>query len=227
MKKLILFFSFLFTLSAFAQQHQPTPLVSVMGEGTVNVVPDKVVIKARVEHQGNTAAEVKSQNDKVINEILEFLKSEGIPAKNIQTEYIRLNKEYDYNSKEYFYSANQAISVKLDNLKKYEKVMNGLLESGLNRIDGIEFQSSKKEALESEARKKAVLDAQAKAKELVAPLGQSVGPAFSINEIETNHFQPVYRAMEEMKSADSGAAQTIAPGEMEITVKVNVSFELR
>lgn len=225
MKKLILLFSLLFSFGAFAQE--PVPLISVTGEGTVNVVPDKVIIKARVEHQGNSAAEVKGQNDKVVNEILEYLKSEGIPAKNIQTEYIRLNKEYNYNTKEYFYSANQAISVKLEDLKKYEEIINGLMESGLNRIDGIEFQSSKKDALESEARKKAVLNAQAKAQELVAPLGQKVGPAFSINEMETNHFQPVYRGMVEMKSDDSGASQTIAPGEMEITVKVNIGFYLR
>ncbi|HET8753574.1 MAG TPA: SIMPL domain-containing protein [Salinimicrobium sp.] len=225
MKKFILFFSLLFTINAFAQQ-QPTPLVSVIGEGTVTVVPDQVLMNSRVEHQGNSAAEVKSQNDKVVNEILKFLKSQGIPAKNIQTEYIRLNKEYNYNSKEYYYSANQAISVKLDDLGKYEEVMNGLLESGLNRIDGIEFKSSKKEQLESEARKKAVLDAQAKAKELVAPLDQRLGGAFNISEMETNHYQPLYRGMVEMKTADSGAAQTIAPGEMEITVKVNVSFIL-
>ena len=224
MKKLLLLFAFFTTFASFAQTVQQ-PMVQVVGEGTVTVVPDKVLIKARVEHTGKSATEVKKKNDSVVNQVIKYLKSEGIPAKNIQTDYIRLNKEYDYNAKEYFFSANQAISIHLDDLKKYETIMNGLLNSGLNRIDGIEFKTSKEDALNSEARKKAVLNAKMKAEEYAAALGQKIGPAFMINEVEGQHYQPVYRVMK-MESADSAQGETIAPGEMEVTVKVNVGFIL-
>lgn len=226
MKNLLLTALFFVFVSGVAQE-TPLSLINVTGEGTVKVVPDEVFIKARIEHTGKSSKEVKAQNDKVVNEIIKYLKSQKIPAKNFQTEYIRLSKDYNYNSKETFYSANQAISIKLEDLSKYEKIMSGLLESGLNRIDGIQFQSSKKEALETEARKKAVLDAQKKANELANALGQEIGKAHSINEIGGGGYpQPMFKAAM-MDVATEESAETIAPGEMDVTIKVNVAFMLK
>lgn len=224
MKKILLAALFFVFVTGVAQENA-TSLVTVTGKGTVKVVPDEVVIRARIEHTGKSASEVKAQNDKVVNDIIKYLKSEKIPTKNFQTEYIRLSKDYNYNSKETFFSANQAISIKLEDLSMYEKLMSGLLGSGLNRIDGVQFQSSQAEELESEARKNAVLNAQKKANEYATALGQELGKAQSINEIQGGNFpQPMYRAMQE--SMESDQAETIAPGEMEITVKVNVAFLL-
>lgn len=212
----------LFSALVFAQEK--IPLVSVSGEGIVKVVPDEVTINARVEHTGDSAALVKRENEQVVNEIFKFLKSKGIPSGNIQTEYIRLDKQYNYDSKKYYFSANQAISIKLNNLGKYEEIMSGLMESGLNRIDGIAFQTSKKTALEAQARKEAMLDAKEKATQLASAIGLKIGKAFTIDEIVQNHVQPVFR-MSAMKEAND-AQQTIAPGEMKIIVRVNVSFLL-
>lgn len=225
MKRILLLFALLITAGAFAQQ-QPQPLVQVVGEGIVRVVPDEVIIRARVEHTGQSAASVKKLNDEVVAKVIAYLKEQGIAARDIRTDYIRLNKEYDYNSKEYFFSANQAISISLKDLKLYEEIMGGLLNSGLNRIDSIEFQSSNVENLKSEARKKAVLDAKVKAEEFAGALDQEVGRAFQINDVESQDYQPVYKTMR-MESADSSGGETIAPGEMEIIVKVNVAFELK
>ncbi|GHA29981.1 SIMPL domain-containing protein [Salinimicrobium marinum] len=224
MKKTSILLAILFTVVAFGQQQQKNT-VTVTGEGTVYVVPDKVLIKARIEHSGDSPAEVKRQNDEVVNNIFEYLESQDIPSENIRSEYINLNKDYDYNLKEHKYSANQAISIQLDDLKKYEDIMSGLLGSGLNRIDGVQFQTSRKEELKSEARRQAMLNSKKKANELAQALDQSIGSAVSISETESNGFQPVARMME-MKNDSGSGGQTIAPGEMEITVKVNVSFEL-
>ena len=222
MKKFLFYAILLLSVVSYAQQNQP--VITVTGEGTVNVVPDKVLIRARIEHTGKSAVEVKKQNDRVVSEVIKYLQTQGIPSKNFQTEYINLNKDYNYNTKETFYSANQSISIKLEDLSKYEELMSGLLESGLNRIDGIQFQSSQKSTLESEARKKAILDALQKAKEYADALDQEIGKAQSINEMEGGNFPPMYRM--EMKSADSAEGQTLAPGEMQITVKVNATFLL-
>lgn len=223
MKKYFLLIAILGYSLGFAQE-KPVPSIAVLGTGTVNIVPDKVLINSRIEHTGKTAAEVKRKNDQVVDQVIKYLKSQGVASKHIQTEYIRLNKEVNYNTQDTMYSANQAISIELVNLKDYEKIMSGLLNSGLNRIDGIQFKTSQKDALQSEARKKAVLNAKMKAEEYASALGQSAGKAIRISEAQTDHFQPVYRVME-MKS-DSAEQQSLAPGEMEVTVKVNVEFQL-
>lgn len=201
--------------------------IHVTGEGIVKVAPDKVTIKSQIEHEGQSATSVKSQNDEVVNKVIKYLKSEGIAEKNINTNYINLNKRYNYNDKTYTYVANQAISITLEDISKYESIMKGLLENGLNGINGIEFESSEIEKHKAEARRKAVLNAKEKAEALAKPLGQTVGKAYKISEGSSNNYQPVYGAMRIKGSADESSNQeTMAPGEMEISIDVNVSFQL-
>ena len=207
-------------------QNNPQPTVDVKGEGIVRVVPDEVTINVRVENTGKNAKELKSLNDGIVNEVLATIKRMGVEPKDVQTEYVRLSKNYEHNTKTYNYSANQSISIKVRDLKKYESLMNGLMDSGINRIDGISFSSSNKTSLESQARKKAIENAKMKAQEYAGVLNQTIGKAVSISEFSgTSSPQPMYRAMA-MQSDSSGGQETIAPGEMEIRVNVNVSFLL-
>lgn len=203
------------------------PMVVVLGEGVVKVIPDGVLIISRIENEGQDPQEVKRKNDAGVNAVLKYLKSQGISSKNVQTDYLNLNKQYNYENKTYSYVANQSIAVKLDDLKNYEKIMSGLLEAGLNRIDGIEFKSSQMEAHKAEARKRAVLNARKKAQEYAETLGQKIGKAITISEMEKNNFSQVYRMNEMMKSSDDVASEeTLAPGEMEVHSRVSVGFHL-
>lgn len=208
-------------------QNTPPPTIDVTGEGIVRTVPDEVTINIRVENTGENTKILKEQNDATINEVLKFLKKTGIDDKDVRTEYMNLSKNYDYNSKTYTFAANQSLSVKLRDLKKYELVMKGLLDTGINRIDGVSFSSSNKEALESQARKKAVENAKMKAVEYASVLSQTVGKAVSISEFRNSVGpQPMMYKSAMMADESSGSQQTISPGEMEIRTTVNVSFLL-
>ncbi|HLW32093.1 MAG TPA: SIMPL domain-containing protein [Aequorivita sp.] len=207
-------------------QNTPTPTIDVVGEGIVRVIPDEATINIRVENTGETTQGLKQQNDATISEVLNYLKKMDIADKDIRTEYMNLTKNYDYNSKTYSYAANQSLSVKLRDLKKYESIMGGLLDTGINRIDGVTFSTSQKEALESQARKKAIENAQMKAKEYASALKQSVGKAVLVSEFRTvSDPRPMYK-MAMMDSASSDGGQSIALGEIEILTTVNVSFLL-
>jgi uncharacterized protein YggE len=214
------------TTTAMAQNTLPPNTIDVTGEGIVRVVPDEVTINIRVENTGENTKTLKEQNDATISEVLKFLKKMDIADKDVRTEYMNLNKNYDHNSKTYTFAANQSLSVKLRDLKKYEAVMKGLIDTGINRIDGVSFSSSKEESLKSEARKKAVENAKMKAQEYVSVLNQTVGKAVSISEFNNSGGpQPMYK-MAMMDSSSGGGGQTIALGEMEIKTTVNVSFLL-
>lgn len=219
-------FLIILTSCIMTAQPSPQPTVDVTGEGIVYVIPDEVTISVRVENTGKNAKELKQQNDAVVSEVFKFIRSMGIEDKYVSTEYIRLSKNYEYNTKTYNYSANQSIAIKLTQLDKYEALMNGLLETGINRIDGVAFSSSEKSKLESDARKKAIANAKMKAEEYAGVLDQTIGKAVSISEHQSvNYPQPMYKSMAVMADA-SGDQQTISPGEMEIRVQVNVRFIL-
>jgi len=225
MKNLITFLILLISTFMTAQNN-PQPTVDVTGEGIVYVVPDEVTISVRVENTGTEVKALKTKNDRIVNDVLQTIKRMGIEDKNVQTEYVKLSKNYQHNTKTYNYSANQTISIYLKDLKKYETLMDGLMASGINRIDGISFSSSKEMELKSQARKKAIENAVMKAKEYVGVLNQTIGKAVSISEAQ-NYIspQPMYRAMA-MQADNSAAKETLAQGEIEIRINVNVRFVL-
>lgn len=226
--KLILILVTLITMSSQAQTTKMEPLVHVTGEGIIKVIPDQVDIKVRVESQGKNASAVKAENDASIDAVIKFLRSQGLASKDVQTEYINLNKNYDYNTKTYNYNANQSLTVKLKDITRYESIMAGLLSSGINRIDGVQFKSSTMDAQKAEARIKAVVNAKQKAEAYAGALGQSIGKAVQINEQGSSAPQPpMYKARMMSMEADGGGGETIAPGELSVVIRVAVSFELK
>jgi uncharacterized protein YggE len=232
MKKNLFILMILLNNLAMAQNNTHTtiiqPTIEVMGVGIVKVTPDEVTIKVQVEHKGQSPKELKQKNDFIINDVLAFIKSMNIADKQVQTEYVRLNKNYDYQTKTYNYLANQSVSIYLKDLKIYESLMNGLMNRGINRIDGISFSASKINDLKSQARIKAMQNAQMKAEEYTKVLNQSIGKAVLITEFNNTNYQGQVNTKRMMMSSDTSGMeqQTIAVGEIEVVTKVNVSFLL-
>ncbi|UPZ15185.1 SIMPL domain-containing protein [Flavobacterium humidisoli] len=229
MKKLVLFLTIMFMTMSYGQEIKQIPLINVNGEGKVKVAPDQVCISASVETKGNNAKDVKKQNDEKMDAVLKFIKKMNIPTADFKTKQVALNPQYDYEKKKTSYNATQTVEIVVKDLAKYDELMEGLVQQGINRIDKVSFETSKLAQYESEARKLAMKDAKVKAEEYVSVLGQKVGKAFTISDnSQVYRPQPMYAAMR-MKEADSmgGASnETLAIGEIEITANVSVSFVL-
>mgnify|MGYP004702111187 CR=1 FL=1 len=228
MKNVILFAVFFSSIIAFAQDKLEIPTINVFGESTIKAIPDYVVIKVRVEETANTAEEAKKKHDIGVDGVLKLLKKMKLDSKDYSTQFMNLNKVYDYNTKVYNYTANQSINIVLRDLTKYEKLIQGLLENGINRIDGIQFATTEIEKHQTAVRKLAILNAKSKALEYVGELGQTIGKAILISEFQ-NNITPMYNtkmAFNETYIAD-GSMETIAVGEIVIYAKINVSFELK
>ncbi|MBW1655141.1 MULTISPECIES: SIMPL domain-containing protein [Flavobacterium] len=228
MKKLVLFLTIMFMTMSYGQEIKQIPLINVNGEGKVKVAPDQVCISATVETKGNNAKDVKKQNDEKMDAVLKFIKKMNVPTADFKTKQVSLNPQYDYEKKKTSYNATQTVEIVVKDLSKYDELMEGLVQQGINRIDRVSFESSKLAQYQSEARKLAMKDAKVKAEEYVSVLGQKVGKAFTISDnSQVYHPQPMYAAMR-MKEADSMGAsnETLAIGEIEITANVSVSFVL-
>lgn len=225
MKKAGILIAFLISLSVMGQEKINKPNVSVSGVGMVKVTPDEVMINVSVNHEGSQAKEVKAKTDNDINQVLEFLKGENIASKDVKTEYVQLNKRYNHNSDIEEYNASQAISIKLRDIKKYESIIAGLMQSGINRINGIQFQSSEIEKYKTEARIKAIQNAKEKASTYAEALGQDLGKAYQVAETTNYGAYPVFRA-NSMQAESSGSKKTLAVGEMEVKIKIEVAFIL-
>ena len=215
--------------NSFAQEHKQVPMINVSGEGKVKVAPDQALISISIETKGTKAEEVKRENDKKMDAILKFIKKSNIAPEDFQTQRISLNPNYDYEKKKYNYIATQSVQILLKDLSKYDTLMEGLVNEGINRIDNVEFKSSKMLQLQSDARKLAIKEAKAKAEDFVSVLGQKVGKAIVISDNSQSYIpQPRMYAMKSMSmdKAESAPRETLAIGEIEIIANVSVSFVL-
>jgi uncharacterized protein YggE len=228
MKKLVLFLTIMFMTMSYGQEIKQVPQINVNGEGKVKVAPDQVCISATVETKGNNAKDVKKQNDEKMDAVLKFIKKSNVPTADFKTKQVALNPQYDYDKKKTSYNATQTVEIVLRDLSKYDELMEGLVQQGINRIDNVSFESSKLLQHQSEARKLAIKDAKAKAEDYVSVLGQKVGKAITISDnSQVYHPRPVYAAMKtEMMDAAGASNETLAIGEIEITANVSVSFIL-
>jgi uncharacterized protein YggE len=227
MKKIVLILGLLIMTMSYAQELKQVPMISVSGEGKVKVTPDQAAISISMETKGTKADDVKRENDKKMDVILKFIKNSAIAKEDYQTRRVSLNPNYDYEKKKHTYIATQTVQILLKDLSKYDALMEGLVNEGINRIDNVEFKSSKMIQLQSDARKLAMKDAKMKAEDYVSVLGQKVGKALLISDTSQIYQpQPRMYAMKSMAMDESAPRETLAIGEIEITATVSVSFIL-
>lgn len=221
MKHYFVLFSLISTM-AIAQNQTPT--VEVVGEGIVYATPDMVNISISIEKEGIDLKNLRQKNGEAVAQVLQLLSKE-LPMENFQTSYVSLYKD-DYN-KLNKYRVVQNINVKLEDISKYDNLMNAIFDAGVNRIDGISFGVKNKEKLLQEVRVAAIDDARKKALLYAVSLDQNIGKAIQIKEVNShfNNIQPVER-MSKMSLGSTGSDNTLAVGKIAIEAQVNVAFEL-
>ena len=223
MKHYFVLFSLISTM-AIAQNQTPT--VEVVGEGIVYATPDMVNISISIEKEGLDLKNLRQKNGEAVAQVLQLLSKE-LPMENFQTSYVSLYKD-DYN-KLNKYRVVQNINVKLEDISKYDNLMNAIFDAGVNRIDGISFGVKNKEKLLQEARVAAIDDARKKALLYAVSLDQNIGKAIQIREVNShfNDIQPVERMSKmSLGSPANGNDNTLAVGKIAIEAQVNVAFEL-
>ena len=221
MKHYFVLFSLISTM-AIAQNQTPT--VEVVGEGIVYATPDMVNISISIEKEGLDLKNLRQKNGEAVAQVFQLLSKE-LPMENFQTSYVSLYKD-DYN-KLNKYRVVQNINIKLEDISKYDNLMNAIFDAGVNRIDGISFGVKNKEKLLQEARIAAIDDARKKALLYAVSLDQNIGKAIQIKEVNShfNDIQPVER-MSKMSLGSTGSDNTLAVGKIAIEAQVNVAFEL-
>ena len=232
MKK-VSFVALLFLLTTviptLAQQQILPPLISVNGIGEVKLEPNEVVISLGVETREKTLDQARRQTDKQAAAIIAYLRKQGVDEKDIQTSFVNLQPIYAGNefgkAQPEFYLAQKTMTIVIKKINKFDELLSGLYDNGVNRIDNIYFRVSDIEKHRVEARKKAVADAKQKANALTAELGAKVGKVYSISEHTSNGSPRMgYAKMAmDMEMAQSGGP-SIAGGEVIVTSNVSVSF---
>jgi uncharacterized protein YggE len=215
---------------AFAEESKMPRTLMLSGHGEVSVVPDTAVITLGVMTNAATARQSLDANTAAMNAVMEQLKAAEIEDKDIQTSNFMVNPRFDYSQssgteqpKSFGYDVSNTVSVTIRKLDMLGEVLDKVVSSGSNQINGIAFQVSKPDAATDEARKLAVADAQRKAKVYSEASGVALGDILSLSE--GGSYTPPVPMMRAMK-ADASAVP-VAAGEQAIGVDVSITWEIR
>jgi uncharacterized protein YggE len=204
----------------------------VNGEGKVSAVPDIGILQIGIESQEQSVSLAQSQAAEAMDRVMTALSSNKIKDKDIQTKYFNISKvtRWDDGKRQEVvigYRVTNTVSVKVRNLDNAGKIIDDVAREGgdLIRIDGISFTIEDPTEYRQEAREKAMSDAYSKAEQLASLAKVKLGKPIYISESFYFPYTNDYR-MPMMEAAAPSAVTSISPGEMDITLSVQVTYSI-
>jgi uncharacterized protein YggE len=205
-------------------------VLTVGGLGTAKAAPDEASFSTGVVSQAPTARAALDANSRAMNAVIATLKKEGIAERAIQTSNLSLSPQYQAckpnaacPQKIVGYEVSNTVSVTVG-LDKAGAVLDALVTSGSNRIDGISFSIHDTKPLLAAARADAVKDAMEKAQLYAKAAGVSLGPILAIDEGGSQAPVPIYK---NMMQARAEFAPPVAGGEQSITANVSITWTIQ
>ena len=206
--------------------------ITVVGRGKVSLVPDVAEINVGAEASGSTVSEAKAEVDGRMEAIVVALKEMGVTDEEIQTShysiyyerepYYPVAREEGPQEAEGVYRVSNMLRVTIKEIEQVGQILDAVVEAGANQMYGVSFTISDDESWQSDAREKAMADARVRAEDLAGLAGVKLGEVLSVSEVIGSAPIVVER---EMAAAYGGGG--IAPGELEISLQIQVTFAIQ
>lgn len=205
-------------------------LLSISAQAEASRVPDVASLSTGVVTQAADANAALRANSEQMNKVMAAIGAAGIAEKDVQTSGINVNPQYRYVENQppaiTGYEARNNVSIKVRDIAKLGKVLDALVASGANQVNGPSFEIDKPDAVYDEARRAALDKAQRRAEMYAKSLGMRVRRIVSINE-GGGFVGPM--PMMQMKAAArdaEAAAPPVSPGQTTLSANLDVVFEL-
>jgi uncharacterized protein YggE len=226
-------FAALSAAAGMAQAQAPSlppdaTLLSVSSQAEARRAPDIATVSAGVVTQAADGNAAMRQNAEQMNRVLAAIKAAGVAAKDVQTSGINLNPQYHFEENQppriTGYQASNTVTVKLRDVAKMGEVLDALVASGANHINGPSFGIDDPEPLYDQARVQALEQARARAQTYAKALDLRVRRIVSISEGGASMPSPMPRMA--MVKAEAYDSTPVAAGESSVSVSLDVVFEL-
>ncbi len=215
-----------------------SPQISVSGSAEVKVAPDEIWLDVGVETRSETLEPARVENDEKIAQALKFLKTSGIKDKDVQTDFISVQPDYEHNRSRVVpvaYIVQKSMKIRLTNITNFQAVLTGLLTNGANRVNDVSFRTTELRKYRDQARAMAVRAAKEKAAALVSEINVKLGKPLNITATDNMwHYGGNRNAMNlynnSSQNISSGAPSTadnedsFAVGQISVSANVSISF---
>lgn len=204
-------------------------LLSVSAHAEARRTPDIAQVSAGVTTQAADANASMRQNAEQMTKVIAAIRAAGISERDVQTSGINLNPQYRYVESQppaiTGYQASNTVNVTVRDLSRLGKILDSLVATGANQINGPTFDVDHKESAFDEARRGALDNARQRADMYAKALGLRVRRIVSIDETGGRSMPPPIRMMA-MAKADRAESTPVSPGENVLDANIDVVFEL-
>lgn len=219
------------TAMAHSAQANMPGVIHVTATANVDVIPDRVSVSAGVQSDGKTAQEAMARNSELMRNVFATLAANGIAENDISTTNLNLSPRYDYEQRAngqpllVGYRASNQITIVSRDLNMTGQLIDALLQSGLNNINGINFSVSEPESAQAQARAAAIEKAKVKARMMAQSANVRLGRLISLQE--GSSASPIqFNAPLIARAMSAESAPPLAPGEREIGATVTLSYAI-
>lgn len=215
------------------------PFITVTGEASLEVAPDKAHIQFVIRSTAETAEVATNAVYKQSADLIHFLKTQGIDEADIDASQIDKNPLYkDYNNRTITgYEASQPVRVTINTLDTYPDVANYLFTQQFIFSINSSFDNSRRAEYEQELALRAGKDASERASNLAKALNVEIDSVYAISEAGgwqlSNQFGfsgsavSYMRASVELKDSSVQSGQLILPKHINLQKSINVIYKLK
>ena len=207
------------------------PSVTVQGEAKVEVVPDELVVEMSVTRLAKEVQDAATDVNRRTTAALAAAKQAGVADADIRALAISVQPQYDWREGEQLFrghEASRSIRLVVRDIDAWPRLLNALVEAGVDRIDDVEPRHSDQQRLAREALRDAVADARARADVLAQAAGATVSTAYSIAETGRNYTvaRPQAARADMMVASAPPPEAAFEPGTITLTANVRIVFRL-
>lgn len=235
MKFLLLSFFFLLGQGQVLAD-QGDRLVSVSGECSLQVIPDRGSITVTIDHLNKDVKVSTQKTGEVYSKFkkeIEALNLKGMELKT--TEYqVYEQKEWEKNAQiSKGFRARMGLNISTEEIARLGDIMSAASKQGITDVANLNtyVSDSKSKSLETSCLKEAALDARKKADALASALNAKVKEVVTITTADVNLPSPrPYEARMMHKSMamadDAGGSPPVEAGKEKYTLKINATFRI-
>lgn len=233
MKKLLaLAFVAFLSFSAFAQQVDLRKKITVSGTAESEVTPDIIYISISLkEYLKDNNSKNRVDITTLENQLYRAVQQAGIPKENLTVSSLSGYATARDKKKDPNFLASKQYRLKVNDLNNYNAIIEAIDPKGIAYTNVESYDYSKIERLKMELKVKAMLAAKTKATYLVEALGDKLGSAIDIQEINNEVFpQANYRGnsmMMKTAMADAESAPELDFKTIKLSYTINAVFEIK
>jgi len=238
MNKLAFIFVLLLATSAHAADNFEHA-ININGIGEVEAAVDNVVISAGIDTHDRNLGAAKDENQKKYSNLLSVIEKAGLAKAAIKSNFVSINPVYVQcfptsqnpqpkcdNSKIDYYDVNRSVEIKLEDLTKYDALIEGLSEGGASNVNTGQYGVKDIGKFRDQARDMAIDAAKAKADKIAAKLNVKLGKPIHFESFDESAETPprpmMMRAMAAVASAPATDVATM--GKIKVVVNVNIAY---